>query len=222
MPLSYQLGQLFSPGVYQTTPGEIRSFFYEIIVAPTDPLVVTPDELREYMKIDATSLPDAEATALILAAQMQVEFYASIVLLATEFRVHMNGFLPRMDLKRQPLRTGDPVTVGYLSDGAFTIVDPTTYQIVRRSFFGYLAPVNGEFWPLQGVDLQDDAVQISFSAGYDDADAVPANIKFAIMATANYIYTNKGDCGDCSPGDCTALLACDAKMLMRGYRKVQI
>lgn len=112
-------------------------------------------------------------------------------------------------------------SIKYYSGGIQVTLDPASYYIVHKEAFSMVASVNNAPWPL--VDDRMQAVEIIFTAGYGaSADAVPAAIKGALLAHANQVYANRGDC-DIESGAGAAACSCSlapssAKSVYNQYR----
>jgi uncharacterized phiE125 gp8 family phage protein len=74
-------------------------------------------------------------------------------------------------------------------DGVLQTLDPSKYMVDNVSEPGVLTPAPSTYWP----DTQNvtNAVQISFTAGYGAAAAVPAGIKSWILLRVGALYENR-------------------------------
>ncbi|HDR8932974.1 head-tail connector protein [Burkholderia vietnamiensis] len=68
-------------------------------------------------------------------------------------------------------------------------MDPSLYVVDNISEPGVLTPATGTYWP--DTLNTTNAVQISFTAGYGDASAVPAGIKSWILIRLATLYENR-------------------------------
>lgn len=183
---------------------------------------VTASELRDYLREDATALPDADANELVAEAREAIENTYAVAMIDQSWRMAIDrwpsgreewwdgiregsiadlyGPASYTDLRlpRWPLSSVDSVTV-YDEDGTSTAVtiastfDVDTYQTPGRTTLQ-----RGATWP---VALRaNNAIEIVYTAGYGaDASSVPAPLKRAVKQLAAYLYSHRGDM--CDMGD---------------------
>lgn len=203
---------------YNSVPEQITAFKYTVVPDDASQQVITADQLRLALKVDADSMTDAEANEIILTAQAWAQNYAGIILFKSVVTTHRNEFFNSLgiELRRRPVLAGEPILVEYLSDAVLTTVASTIYFLAERNFYSILVLNHGECWPVN-VDVQADAVKVTFTAGYGvDASSVPRDIIAGIKALAVYIATNPGDCDGCGDGS-MAFPSTAAKLL--GFHK---
>jgi uncharacterized phiE125 gp8 family phage protein len=70
-------------------------------------------------------------------------------------------------------------------------LDPSVYEFDNISEPARVAPVFGQIWPITYIRFN--AVQITFTAGYDDASKVPMGLLNAMKAAVLFWYENRGD-----------------------------
>lgn len=166
---------------------------YTITVPPAE-LPVTLEEAKAFMKVTSTA-EDALIQVLIETATEQLESYTGQYFIERTVRGDFSNLLvakteiyPYLKLRRAPLKTVTSVQVS--SGGSFIDED---YQIKKHNH-GF----SRILFPSFDTSLDDIPypLQIVFVAGYGDADAVPEQIKTAILQYVNFLYRNRGDCLD--------------------------
>ncbi len=185
-----------------TIPPSIIAYKYTVV--PDDPTAqaLTADQLRSALgDIDSTSLTDAEANELILAAQDWAMNYAGFVLFKSLVTTFRNDFPDiGFQLRRYPIMPAEAITVEYLISQVLTTVSADVFLLADRSFYPLLMLKDGEFWPVDG-DIQADVVKITFFAGFGaDSTFLPRSIVAGIRALAVYLFENPGDCNSCAAG----------------------
>lgn len=183
---------------------------------------VTAAELRDYLREDATGLPDADANELVAEAREAIENTYAVAMIDQSWRMAIDrwpsgreewwdgirdgsiadlyGPASYTDLRlpRWPLSTVDSVTV-YDEDGTSTAVTiASTFDVDTYQTPGRITLQRGATWP---VALRaNNAIEIVYTAGYGaDASSVPAPLKRAVKQLAAYLYSHRGDM--CDMGD---------------------
>lgn len=183
---------------------------------------VTAAELRDYLREDATGLPDADANELVAEAREAIENTYAVAMIDQSWRMAIDrwpsgreewwdgirdgsisdlyGPASYTDLRlpRWPLSSVDSVTV-YDEDGTSTAVTiASTFDVDTYQTPGRITLQRGATWP---VALRaNNAIEIVYTAGYGaDASSVPAPLKRAVKQLAAYLYSHRGDM--CDMGD---------------------
>ena len=183
---------------------------------------VTAAELRDYLREDATGLPDADANELVAEAREAIENNYAVAMIDQSWRMAIDrwpsgreewwdgirdgsiadlyGPASYTDLRlpRWPLSTVDSVTV-YDEDGTSTAVTiASTFDVDTYQTPGRITLQRGATWP---VALRaNNAIEIVYTAGYGaDASSVPAPLRRAVKQLAAYLYSHRGDM--CDMGD---------------------
>jgi len=183
---------------------------------------VTAAELRDYLREDATGLPDADANELVAEAREAIENTYAVAMIDQSWRMAIDrwpsgreewwdgirdgsiadlyGPASYTDLRlpRWPLSSVDSVTV-YDEDGTSTAVTiASTFYVDTYQTPGRITLQRGATWP---VALRaSNAIEIVYTAGYGaDASSVPAPFKRAVKQLAAYLYSHRGDM--CDMGD---------------------
>jgi hypothetical protein len=192
---------------------------------------VTAAGLRAYLVETETSLPDADANALIAEARNLIEEKTGLAFISQSWRMALDawpsGSGPWWDgvrqgaiadvigapgfvyLPRYPLASIASVTV-YDEAGSATAVDvAATFDTDTYQRPGRMALKSGATWPI--ALRSTNAIEIVYEAGYANAAAVPPIMARAVKQVAAYLYAHKGD--DCDMGDALA----GVKSLLSAY-----
>lgn len=165
-----------------------------VTVAPaSEP--VTAAQVKLQTKVDY-STEDSLIAIYIQAARELVEKKMGIALLPQTIQEKYSAW-PLADrlnpyrairLRRYPLRSVS--SIAYLDeDGASQVLDSSAYTSAGTAYPPLVAPANGHEWP--GVLEQVGAITITYTAGYDDADSVPADIRQAILLIVADWFDNR-------------------------------
>ena len=174
---------------------------YRVATPPAgDPMFVTLEQARGYLRLLDTDVTDEELTAFILAAQATTERFTRLTLFTTGFETTRNFFQPEFLLKRAPL---DSITsVERLIDDVPTAVAASTYKTIDHGVINYGSIVlkAGQSWPCD-QDAEARAITITFDAGFGvDASFLPPDLVEGMKRVLGDLYENRGDCS-CSDLD---------------------
>jgi hypothetical protein len=114
------------------------------------------------------------------------QFIPSVMQAQRGYAIRFRG--GKIELPFPRLQSVESIT--YLdADGVQQTLAPELYTVDGASEPGILTPAPGQFWP----DTQNimNAVQIAFTAGYGDAEAVPAGIKAWMLMRIGALYENR-------------------------------
>ena len=197
------------------------SYFVTVPVGTTP---VTVAEFKAWAKITNTA-EDALITLILQRVTEQAELYTKRDFINKTYVTYRDIFgdggenpsfagYPAMNyamslntpisLRRSQLQS--VTSVKYYSDNVLTTLSSAAYYIIRKQDFGMIQSVDGAAWPL--VDDRNQAVEITFVAGYGaTAASVPPSLRSALLAHANQVYANRGDCDVDSPDSCSCSLA---------------
>lgn len=90
------------------------------------------------------------------------------------------------------------------------------YAVRTEARTGYLALNADASWP--ATYEREDAVKITFVAGYGAASAVPSAIKWAAMLIAGRLYANRGDQDDSTDKSGDAAMTTTERNLLASFR----
>lgn len=217
---------LYSPNTAIMRPIERIPHIYEVITPPMgDPLVITLDEAKAWLKIDLSDTSqDVLILQLIRMMQNAFEKYTRLTLFTTEFRTYRDYFGQDWELKRAPIQLINQIQ--YIEDNLLSVVDPLIYFLYKsgNNSYGYPVLKENEIWP-NSFDRQKDVIHIDFLAGFGATpDFIPDDIKLAILYSVANAFENRGDCSDCSDssGNIAFGLSGRAKAIADGYRIIDI
>lgn len=167
---------------------------YVVTQAPSGSLV-SADEVKALARIDGTD-EDALIASFVAAAVERLGAYTNRCFLTRTLRMETDRISssglepwPFVEIERAPLGSVSAVEVvttsGNQAVTGFKVKDGGAFP---RILFPASAAIPSED-PDEPLPLR-----ITFTAGYGDASAVPADIKLAVMMLANFLYANRGDC----------------------------
>ncbi len=157
--------------------------------AATEP--VTLAEAQAWLRVDSSD--DAtEITTLITTARQAVENFTGRALISQTWRLRQSnwGDGAVIELPASPLISVESVKY-YPADGSAQATLSSSYYHVLTDAEPGLVVLKADYdWP----DIADrpDAVEVNFTAGYADADAVPKTLRHAVLLLLAHLYENRG------------------------------
>lgn len=201
---------------------------------------VTADELRDFLRTNATDLPDSEANDFIAEARQLIEKTYNIALITQTWlmaidqwptraqepwwdgvvQAHINvitGAYGDLEIPKWPLQSIDGVNV-YDEDGNATAVNvATTFDVDTYRTPGRITIKRGATLPT--AQRANNAIEVTYTSGYGVAAAdVPAPIKRAVKQLAAYLYSHRGD--GCEAG--MALEDSGAAAILGKYKVIEV
>ncbi len=162
------------------------------LICTTEPTSepVSLAEVKLHCRIAASDTSQDDALAIMVqAAREVVEGRTGLALMPQEYRLKLPCFADRITIPKPPLTSINAIK--YLDpDGTEQTLGTDAYQVLDDCVPGVVALAPGQSWP----DLQSDAampVTIEFTAGYADADSVPAKAKQAILLLVGSWFENR-------------------------------
>jgi uncharacterized phiE125 gp8 family phage protein len=158
-----------------------------LITAPTDE-PITLDEAKEHCRVDVDD-DDNYITSLIAAARRITESMTDRALITQTWRLKLDRFpCDCIYVPRPPLASVSSIT--YVdTQGATQTWSSTEYRVDTDSYVGRITPAYGYTWPVLLPVIN--AVTITFVAGYGNADAVPQDLKQAMLMLIGHMYENR-------------------------------
>lgn len=152
---------------------------------------VTLAEAKAHLKID-TSDDDALVTTLITAARARAEWHTGRAFVTQRWQQSFDTWPDNdsAELALPPLISVEEIAT-IAPDGIRTVLSPSTTRVDAAS-----VPARVLFSSRPSRLRAYDCLQISFTAGYGAAAAVPAGVRMAILQIVADIYTQRGDSGD--------------------------
>lgn len=158
-------------------------------VAPeTAPVSLT--ETKAHLRVDFDD-DDTLITSLIDAATAHVDGWTGVLgraLVMQTWRQDFCCFRPRLRLPLAPASSITSTTY-YDGDNVQQTLSADIYQLLTDARGPFVTPKPDQIWP--GSYDREDAVSVTYVAGYGDADAVPAPIRAAILLIIGHLYENR-------------------------------
>jgi uncharacterized phiE125 gp8 family phage protein len=169
-----------------------------VVTPPASPgLAVTVAEAREHLgygtEVDAAR--DAELTAFIKAAQSAIEQYCELTLLTTVVKAEYREFSDLTSLVKRPYQSFGKIEYVQASDGEIVETDTSVYHVtLGHQFTGQVTRGSDTSWPTD-VAVRSNAVRMTYTVGWA-TNAIPFDVKLAILMTVAKFDANRGDCED--------------------------
>jgi uncharacterized phiE125 gp8 family phage protein len=151
-------------------------------------------EAKLHLRVDGTD-EDSLITRLITTARGMVEAETGRFLCSQVWKAVLNQFPAAGQVLQIPARPVQSVTaVTYLNDAGSLITEPlASFEIFcpggDYAQAASLVPAVGKVWP--SARNSPSSVQITFTAGYGLASAVPAPLKAALLLVLGDLFTNR-------------------------------
>lgn len=159
------------------------------IITPPAPEPVLLADAVLHCRIDETD-ENALVTALIVAAREYCEKYSGRAYITQTIRASFDGW-PRFPIRlpRPPLASVTSVKY-FGEDNTEYTLDAANYYVDTDTEPGRIALASGISLP--ATTLRDiNAVQVTYTAGYGNAAAVPQRVKQAMLLLIGYWYQNR-------------------------------
>jgi uncharacterized phiE125 gp8 family phage protein len=137
---------------------------------------------------------DAYIDALIKRARQTAEARTGRTLLATTWKLLFDhGFPHAIVLEHGPILS--VTSVKYIdNDGVQQTLAPSAYQAAVARMPARIVPAYGTLWPV--TRCQPEAVEVIYTAGYADADAIPQGIIHWMFLAVTWMYENRSLAGE--------------------------
>jgi uncharacterized phiE125 gp8 family phage protein len=188
-----------------------------LLVAPSgEPITLAEAKLQ--CRVDGTD-DDTLITGLIVVARKQAESCSAHVLLTQQWRLDLDCFpVDSIDLPLPPLTSVQSIT--YLDgDGMRQTLAASEYTVIANKTPGVVLPAYGKSWP--SCRVTPGSVQISFTAGFGDAAAVPQEIKQWMLLHIDTWYEHRASVS-VGPGSGGVAVMPYTDRLLSEYRKKMI
>jgi uncharacterized phiE125 gp8 family phage protein len=154
--------------------------------AATEP--VTTAEAKAHMRITVAT-EDALIDALIKSVRQACENELGRALITQTWKKSLDQFPDAIELPYPPII--GVTSVYYLAPvtGVTTLLSAASYTVDAASEPGWLVPAYGYDWPTPQDVIN--AVEITYTAGYGAAAAVPESIKAWIKCHVGNLYENR-------------------------------
>ncbi len=148
---------------------------------PNEPVGL--DAAKLHLRVD-TDDQDSAIEGYILAARRRIETRTGHILLRREVTRSYASF-DAVKVREFPIVLDEALALEYL-DAASASQTFTDFRLSTATRPGRLYLASGATWP--GIATADDAVTLTFTAGYEDPDAVPAEFKEAILLLVGHFF----------------------------------
>ena len=140
---------------------------------------ITLAEAKAQCRITFTN-DDALITTYIASARDAAENLLNRSLLPQTWELTLDEFPEAIRLDYPPITAVSSVQYLEATAGVLTTLSPSSYTVDSKSAPGWIVPAYGYTWPdtLQAIN----AVTVTYTAGYANAEAVPAVIKHWMLA----------------------------------------
>jgi len=150
-------------------------------------LPVTLQEAKNHLRVIGSD-DDAYILALISAATNIAEAFQNRTYMQRQRVYKLDEFPAMVNLPYPPVTMVNAIQ--YVdANGQTQTLSSAKYQVDLDSGFARVMPAYGESWPTIRSVLG--AVSISYTAGYEKVDDVPAEIKQAILLIVGHLYENR-------------------------------
>lgn len=146
---------------------------------------VTLEFFRDHAKLDGSE-SDALLTMYLKAARRSIEHRLLRSIMSQQHAITLDGFPDAIELQ-YPALSGDLITSidslkYYDASGTLITASSAIYSLDPYTTPGYVVPSVGTVWP----DTQEriNAVEVVYTAGFEDPDDVPEPIVHAILLRA--------------------------------------
>lgn len=165
---------------------------YQLVTAPaSEP--VTLAEAKTHLRRDDITDDDTYITNLIKAARRQAEKYSNRVFIDQTWKMYLSEFPSDQITIHKAIINSITSIKYYDTNNSLQTITSTNYESVieDEDQWPYILPIDTYDWP----DTYDKAkaVIIEFQAGWEDADAVPEDIKDAIKIMVAEMYEIRQD-----------------------------
>ena len=162
-----------------TTQGD-----FELITRPVSPVINTCD-LNKYLRL-AGSEDDALVSGWQSVAVEYVESDTRRQLVTATWKLHLDCFPAVIDIKKMPVSSVD--LIRYVDiDGTWQTRDASEYDVDLTHSPAQVRPAYNKYWPT--ARPTNNAVEVTFKAGYGRPDDVPQIAKQIIYLIVNASYS---------------------------------
>ncbi len=158
------------------------------LLSPPASEPVSLADAKAQLKIDGTD-EDALLSSLIAAARARAEWHSGRALVTQSWCLRLDGCPADgvVEIPLPPLQAVSSIAATTI-DGIRSVMDAALYRVDAASAPGRV------IFTTRPHRLRDrDGLEISFTAGYGDAAAVPAPICQAILEIVAELYAHRGD-----------------------------
>lgn len=145
---------------------------------------ITATEAKRHLRVDS-SADDTLIDGYIASARDWVEGETGVRLVEQEVTEAVDRFHGPARIRAWPISADGDVTVSY-RDAAGEFQTITTATIANATRPGVLRPAVGTRWPTCAM-----GISVTFTAGFPDADSIPAALKQAMLVMLTAFYEDR-------------------------------
>ncbi len=148
---------------------------------------VTLAEAKLHLRVDHSE-EDALITAIISSAREEADHLTGRSICLSTWKLTLDTFPDVIELMTPPIASVTSVKY-YDADGVQQTLSSAAYTVDMESHPGRIVPAYGYSWPT----IQDriNAVEVIYTAGWANADAVPPAIVSWILVKIGTLYANR-------------------------------
>jgi uncharacterized phiE125 gp8 family phage protein len=158
---------------------------------------VTLAQAKAWLRVESGHDEDALIAALIPAARARAEWHTGRAFITQGWTLWLDASPGCIEVPLAPLQSVESVTL-HGADGTAAVLDEDVYAASGQYLMLEVPPLN-----LRARD----GIAVAFTAGYGDADDVPAAIAQAILQILASLYEHRGGEPAPTPDAALALLA---------------
>ncbi|MFD2206633.1 head-tail connector protein [Kiloniella antarctica] len=148
---------------------------------------VSLDEAKRQLSMEDTTDADVLIASHIAAATSHAETILGRALVARTYTATLDCWLDCIWLQMPPLGVVNSVKYDDV-DGAEQTLATSVYEVGERFGQAFVKLAPNQSWPDLDNTKSLDRIRIEYTAGYGDADAVPDDIKHAILLLIKYYF----------------------------------
>lgn len=163
------------------------------LLTPPGAEPVSLDEAKTHLRIDEDcdcAGDDAYLQALISAARQYCECFQNRAYITQTWEMSLERFTRVVEIPKGSLQAVDSVIYRDAMGAETELIEGTDYIYSSRGIHGRLTTPYDKTWPCF-APYPLDPVVIRFTCGYGDAEAVPAQVKQAVLLLVGHWYENR-------------------------------
>jgi len=148
---------------------------------------VSLSDAKTQLRVDHSE-EDIYISGLVATATAAVEEMTGRALITQTWSLAMNGASGRVYLPKTPAQSISSITY-YDRDEVSQTATAANFHLFSDIYRAWIEPKNGYDWP--DVFDRQDSLTISYVAGYGSANAVPMELKHAILMLLSHWYEER-------------------------------
>lgn len=197
-----------------------QAFPYTVTTPPPgDPLFVSLDDARNFLRLSTDDIDDDELTAFIKAAQAAGERFTKLTFFTTGITTKRDLFTHEIVLRRAPLDS--VVSVSRQVADVQAAVAASVWKAIDEGQinWGSIVLKADQIWP-SDQDRERRAIEIVFDAGFGvDSTSLPEDLIQGCLRVLADLYEDRGDC---TCAGALASMSVAAKALLGRFRIIEV